>query len=252
MTTIRTPTAYDQIAVQYAQSQQPAAENGFSWNHDLIIPHLLKIAGDIVGLTVLDAGCGEGIVARYLAERGASVVGIDSAAALIQLAQAHHEQHIRYEVHDLTRPVPHYAQAFDLVVSNLVLNDVADYQGFATSLGALTKPAGRLILSMTNPYSAVMRDKVYSYFDSGFAVPYAWGGGQVYHYHRTMPDYLTAFGRAGFLLNSLTDVQMTEAMVARLPLSSQALPWFSMYHRFPFFVILEFIRSDALFASKQG
>lgn len=184
MTTTEIPTAYDQIAVQYAQSQQPAPEDGFSWNHDLVIPHLLALAGDVAGLTVLDAGCGEGIVARYLAARGASIVGIDSSAALIQLAQAHNEHHIRYEVHDLTRPVPHYAQAFDMVVSNLVLNDVADYQGFATTLCALTKPTGRLLLSMTNPYSAVMREKVDSYFDSGVAVPYAWGGGQVYHYHR--------------------------------------------------------------------
>lgn len=245
MTTTQTPTAYDQIAVQYAQSQQPAQGDGFSWNHDLVIPQLLQVAGEIAGLTVLDAGCGEGIVARYLAARGANVVGIDSSASLIQLAQAQHEQQrIQYKVHDLCQPVPHYAQAFDLITSNLVLNDVADYQGFATTLGTLTKPAGRLVLSMTNPYSAVMREKVYSYFESGHAVPYAWGSGQVYHFHRTMQDYITAFRRAGFLLASLTDVQMTEAMVARLPLTNHELPWFPLYHRFPFFVILEFSKIE--------
>jgi 2-polyprenyl-3-methyl-5-hydroxy-6-metoxy-1,4-benzoquinol methylase len=243
MTTTETPTAYDQIAVQYAQSQQRANANGFSWNHDLVIPNLLHVAGDVAGLTVLDAGCGDGIVARYLAERGATVVGIDSSTQLIGLAQAQNEQRIRYEVHDLTQPVPHYAQAFERVVSNLVLNDVADYQGFATTLGTLTKPDGRLILSMTNPYSAVMREKVYSYFEAGTAVPYAWGGGQVYHFHRTMQDYLTAFRHAGFLLNGLTDVQMTAAMVAQLPPTNQELPWFAMYHRFPFFVILEFLKT---------
>lgn len=244
MTLMGSPTAYDQIAVQYAQSQQPAQGSGFSWNHDLVIPHLLNIVGDVTGLTVLDAGCGDGIVARYLAARGATVVGIDSSAQLIELAQAQHEQQrIRYEVHDLTQPVPHYAQAFDAVVSNLVLNDVADYQGFAATLGALTQGNGRLILSMTNPYSAVMREKVYSYFDTGTAVPYAWGGGHVYHFHRTMQDYLTAFCNAGFLLNRLTDVQMTDTMVAQLPPASRELPWFSMYHRFPFFVILEFLKT---------
>lgn len=243
MPTSESPTVYDQIALQYAQSQQRATDNSFSWNHDLVIPHLLKVVGNVTGLTVLDAGCGEGIVARYLAARGATVIGIDSSAQLIELAQAQYEQRIRYEVHDLTQPVPHYAQAFERVVSNLVLNDVADYQRFATTLGALTKPDGRLVLSMTNPYSAVMREKVHSYFDSGRAVSYAWGSGQVYHFHRTMQDYITAFRNAGFLLNSLTDVQMTDAMVAQLPPTNRELPWFAMYHRFPFFVILEFLKT---------
>lgn len=243
MTTTGAQTAYDQIAVHYALSQQPAQGDGFSWNHDLVIPNLLKVIGDVAGLTVVDAGCGEGIVARYLAKRGATVIGIDSSAQLIALAQAENdEQSIRYEVHDLCHPLPQYAQAFDVVVSNLVLNDVADYQGFVATLGTLTKHNGRLILSMTNPYSAVMREKVHSYFDSGIAVPYAWGGGHVYHFHRTMQEYMAAFHCAGFLLSSLTDVQMTAAMVAQLPTTNRASPWFPMYHRFPFFVILEFFK----------
>jgi len=237
-------STYDQIAEQYAQSQQRPVEGGFSWNHDLVIPHLLKVAGDVAGLTVLDAGCGDGIVARYLTAHGAIVVGVDISSGLIQLAEAQNEQkQIRYLVHDLSRPLLQYAQHFDLVVSNLVLNDVADYQGFAATLGTLIKANGRLILSLTNPYSAVMREKVENYFDSGTATPYPWGGGQVYHFHRTMQEYMTAFRRAGFLLNSLTDIQMTEAMVAQLPAANREFPWFPMYHRFPFFVILEFIQA---------
>ncbi|MEZ4727935.1 MAG: class I SAM-dependent methyltransferase [Caldilineaceae bacterium] len=236
-------SAYDQIAEQYAQSQQRPAGNGFSWNHDLVIPHLLKVAGDVAGLSVLDAGCGDGIVARYLAERRATVVGIDVSSGLIQLAEAQNEpKQIHYLVHDLSRPLPRYVQHFDLVVSNLVLNDVADYQGFATTLGAVTKKDGRLILSLTNPYSAVMREKVESYFDSGTATPYPWGEGKVYHFHRTLQEYIAAFRSTGFLLNSLTDVQMTAAMVAQLPAANREFPWFDMYQRFPFFVVLEFCR----------
>lgn len=241
MSTPVTRSAYDQIAEQYAQSQRRAGENEFSWNHDLVIPNLLRVVGDVTGRMVLDAGCGEGIVARYLADQGATVTGIDISAPLIQLAQAQEQtQRITYGVHDLSHPLPQYAQTFDLVVSNLVLNDVANYQGFTATLGAVTKVGGRLILSLTNPYSAVMREKAYSYFDASAAVPYAWGGGQVYHFHRTMQAYISAFRTAGFLLNSLTDVQMTEAMVAQLSAANRELPWFPMYHRFPFFIILEF------------
>jgi 2-polyprenyl-3-methyl-5-hydroxy-6-metoxy-1,4-benzoquinol methylase len=244
MSTMTTQSAYDPIAKQYAASQQRTDEKDFSFNHDLVIPHLLKVAGDVAGLTVLDAGCGEGVVTRYLADRGAQAVGIDISSQLLELAQVSNaQQRITYVVHDLSCSLPRYAQTFDLVVSNLVLNDVADYRGFIATLGAVIKPQGRLILSLTNPYSAVMREKVFSYFDSGTAVPYAWGGGHVYHFHRTMTDYISAFRHAGCLLNSLTDVQMTETMVAQLPLTSRELPWFAMYHRFPFFIILEFLKT---------
>ncbi|MEZ4863737.1 MAG: class I SAM-dependent methyltransferase [Caldilineaceae bacterium] len=238
-------STYDAIAAQYAQTQQRPTGGAFSWNHELVIPHLLAVAGAVRGCTVLDAGCGEGVVARYLAEAGATVVGVDLSTQLIALAQAQASSSITYQVHDLSQPLPQYANHFDLVVSNLVLNDVANYQGFALTLGAVTKPAGRVILSLTNPYSAVMREKVESYFDSGAATPYAWGEGQVYHYHRTMQEYIRAFRAAGLLLNSLTDVQMTEAMVAKLPASNHELPWFAMYQRFPFFVILDFVKDGA-------
>lgn len=234
---------YDQFADQYAQSMQQPAEGAFSWNHDLVIPHLLEAAGDIAGLRVLDAGCGEGIVSSLLVERGATVVAIDVSPRLIELAQAQDARHrIAYQVHDLSRPLPQYQQTFDLVVSNLVLNDVPDYTGFAATLGAVTKASGRLILSFTNPYSAVFREKVQSYFDSGEATLYGWADVKIYHFHRTMQDYITAFREAGFLLRSLSDVQMTEEMVAKLPSSNRQLPWFSMYPRFPFFVILEFVK----------
>jgi len=238
-------STYDQYADQYAQSLKRPDEETFSWNLDLVIPHMLDGVGDIAGRRVMDAGCGEGIVSRLLAERGAHVVGVDLSPRFIALAQAQDSSdQITYHVHDLSQPMPQYERAFELVASNLVLNDVADYRGFAATLGSVTQARGRLVLSFTNPYSAVMRDKVESYFDSGEAVPYSWGDGQIYHFHRPMQDYMTAFREAGFLLRSLVDVEMTEAMVAKLPPSSQEMPWFSMYHRFPFFVVLEFVRRD--------
>ena len=76
---------YDQVADQYASYLRQLREETFSFNHDLVIPRLLERVGSVRGLTVLDAGCGEGIVARLLAEGGAQVVAIDVAARLIEL-----------------------------------------------------------------------------------------------------------------------------------------------------------------------
>lgn len=53
------------------------------------VVRLAQITG-LVGLHVLDAGCGEGKNAGYLAERGASVIGIDISKRALQHAKILH------------------------------------------------------------------------------------------------------------------------------------------------------------------
>jgi len=56
--------------------------------YDMVVRRLLEFAGDVSGLTVLDAGFGEGYVSRMLAERGANVTGIEVARRLVELARS--------------------------------------------------------------------------------------------------------------------------------------------------------------------
>jgi 2-polyprenyl-3-methyl-5-hydroxy-6-metoxy-1,4-benzoquinol methylase len=236
---------YDQYADEYARWYAEEPAGAFHFNLEAIIPRLLEVVGSLAGLTVLDAGCGEGIVSRLLAAEAAYVTGIDISPRLIAYAQERDQtQAIRYEVADLSQPLPHYTETFDLVVSNLVLNDVPDYQGFIATIGSVLKPGGRFVLSMNNPYSALIREKVDDYFDSGKAVLYnmARHGVAVYYYHRTMEEYLTAFRQESFLLSGLYDLQIPEAMVARLPERNREFPWFSLYARFPFMVVLDLVK----------
>jgi 2-polyprenyl-3-methyl-5-hydroxy-6-metoxy-1,4-benzoquinol methylase len=233
--------AYDQLADAYASSYAEPRTAGFNYNLDLAIPRLLHAVGSVNDLAVLDAGCGEGIVSRLL-EGAASVVGIDISSKLIAYAQERDtSKRIRYEVHDLSRPLPQYNGSFDIVVSNLVLNDVPDYVGFITTLSQVLKPNGRAVFNINNPYSAVLRQKVENYFDSDTVVHY--GFGAVNYYHRTMEEYMTAFHNAGLALQQLYDIQMTEEMVTQLPEANQKFPWYSFYHRFPFMIILDLIKT---------
>lgn len=190
---------------------------------------------------MLDAGCGEGIVSRSLIGTAAHVVGLDVAPRLITYArQRDVTQTMTYETCDLSQPLPHYTDTFDLIVSNMVLNDVPDYQGFIRTMRSVLKPHGRFVLSMNNPYSALIRNKVGNYFDSSAVTQY--GLGPVYYFHRTMEEYFQAFHEVGLVVQRLYDVQMTPDMVARLPEKNRAFPWFSLYDRFPFILILELIR----------
>ncbi len=56
-------------------------------------PVLWKLAGEVQGKHVLDAGCGTGYLSRELARRGARVVGVDFAPAMVEIARKRaHEQ----------------------------------------------------------------------------------------------------------------------------------------------------------------
>lgn len=143
---------YDDFALQYAKLVAAREEAGIE--HDPIMPRFLKLLGDVSGLLTFDAGCGEGYVSRILTCFGARVTGIDISASLIKIARAKDpEGTIAYQVADLSQPLHAHQNRFDLIVSQLVLNDVYDYRGFLTTLGSVARPGGHLVLSLNNPYS---------------------------------------------------------------------------------------------------
>lgn len=238
-----TVSDYDPYAAEYAaytaERERDQQDGSNELGHDRfgILPYLLDLLGDLSGQTVLDAGCGDGYLARVLAARGAHITGMDLSPSLIAQARAR-DPHgaITYHCADLSQPQPEYAAAFDAVASYLVLNDVANYQGFIATLAAVLKPGGQLVLALNNPYSAVIRSHVSDYFASGTITPYRglWAVGiKVYHYHRTLEQYLDSFFAAGLCLTKLTDLPTR----ARITTSDDALP---EGYCFPRFMVLAF------------
>ena len=226
---------YDDFALRYAELVAAREEAGIE--HDPIMPRFLKLLGDVSGLLTLDAGCGEGYLSRILARHGARVTGIDIAASLLEIARAKDpEGRIVYQVADLSQPPSAYQSHFDLIVSHLVLNDVYDYQGFLTTLRAVAKPGGHLVLSLNNPYSYVVRGHITNYFESGKAFPYrgmAEEGVKVHFYQRTLEEYLDACLSAGLQLQHLLDIPTPEGTFTRR--SDTLIP---VGYQFPFFMIL--------------
>lgn len=78
-----------------------------------LVEHLLRGAG---GTRVLDAGCGTGRVAIELANRGFSVVGIDSDAAMLRSAKAK-APGLNWLQGDLVETDAHLQTEFDIVVA---------------------------------------------------------------------------------------------------------------------------------------
>jgi 2-polyprenyl-3-methyl-5-hydroxy-6-metoxy-1,4-benzoquinol methylase len=228
---------YDSYAAELA-SHTAAREQGGMAN-DGLLRQLLDLLGDVADLRVLDAGCGDGYLARVLAARGARVTAIDLGPRLIERARQRDPRgEIDYRVADLSQPLPSESGTFDAVASFLALNDVDDYRGFIATLADLLRPGGRLVAAFNSPYGAVVRGNVTNYFDSGATAPYQglWARGiKTYLRHRTLEEYLDAFIGAGLRLTKLADSTAN----CFQPIPDSILP---EGYRFPRFMILAFAR----------
>ena len=102
------------------------------------------------GLRVLDVGCGGGILGEALAERGASVVGIDLAESALQAAEAHRAgQAVEYRL-ESSRDAAARGERFDAVTCMEMLEHVADPAAVLRDIHALLKPGGWAFFSTIN------------------------------------------------------------------------------------------------------
>jgi 2-polyprenyl-3-methyl-5-hydroxy-6-metoxy-1,4-benzoquinol methylase len=230
---------YNAYATEYAALVARWEADGIMANP--VVPRLLAEIGDVVGLHVLDAGCGEGYLARILAASGAAVTGADVAENLLAIARAKDSAGaIAWRLGDLSQPAPDLAGRFDLAVSHMVMNDVPDHRGFLRTVAAALKPGGRYVFSMNSPYSFVVRSHIKDYFSSEMASyrGMAEEGAQVYFFQRTLEEYIDACLEAGFTLRRLRDIPTPEGAFKRR--SDTLIP---PGYQFPFFMILSLQRN---------
>lgn len=110
---------------------------------------------DLAGKTVLDVGCGGGILAESMAWRGAAAVtGIDLAEKSLQTAEAHARMggvdNVRYRcvsVEDLAAENPH---GYDVVTCMEMMEHVPDPASVIRACAKLAKPDGMVFFSTIN------------------------------------------------------------------------------------------------------
>jgi SAM-dependent methyltransferase len=102
------------------------------------------------GKRVLDAGCGVGYGAAFLAEGAAHVTGVDIDAESIAYAQERYAApNVEFRTGDL-RELALEAASFDAVVSFEVVEHLREQEAFVDELARVLRPDGVLVLSTPN------------------------------------------------------------------------------------------------------
>jgi 2-polyprenyl-6-hydroxyphenyl methylase/3-demethylubiquinone-9 3-methyltransferase len=106
----------------------------------------------LTGLSLLDIGCGGGLICEPMARLGAQVTGIDAADRNIATASVHAAGQglsIDYRQHTVEALVREGKQ-YDIVLALEIVEHVADVDLFLQCCGRLVKPGGLMFLSTLN------------------------------------------------------------------------------------------------------
>jgi len=105
------------------------------------------VIGDKAGLTMLDLGCGSGLMGVNTKWRAADLTGVDLSPEMIELARARNI-YDRLEVAEITGWLDKGNAPFDLIISSDCLIYFGDLGKIATSAARRLKPGGLFAFSM--------------------------------------------------------------------------------------------------------
>jgi ubiquinone/menaquinone biosynthesis C-methylase UbiE len=221
-------SSYDSIAEWY-----DTWVGTHSMDEDPFFPAVRTLMGEVAGLRICDLACGQGRLARHLADLGAHVVGIDLSAKLLEIARRHEEteprgiEFLHADAQSLDGVVD---GSFDGVVCFQALMDIPDLAPTLQSVARILRPDGWFVFSVIHPcYNPPPSGEVQTsqgwvrtvsgYWDEGYWRSDTRTGppGKVGSYHRTLSTYVNALTDVGFALERMSEPRATGRAAEQRP-----------------------------------
>jgi ubiquinone/menaquinone biosynthesis C-methylase UbiE len=208
-------TSWGEVAEWYGSYLE---NNEDSYQRKVILPNLLRLLDLKKGIRMLDIACGQGFFSREFAKTGATVVGADISAELIESARKLSPKEIEFHV----APAHQLAFAKDSTVDAativLAAQNIENIQQAFEEAKRVLKPGGRLLIVMMHPAFRVPKRTSWG-FDDAAGIQYRRIDGYLsssrsellvhpgkkdspvtVSYHRSMQDFSKALFKSGFAI----------------------------------------------------
>ncbi len=204
--------AYEALAESYAALIDTKPHNAYYER-----PATLSLLPEISSKRVLDAGCGPGVYAEWLADRGAEVVALDVSEKMVRLARERLGAKARVLQADFGQPLDFLEDgSFDIALSALAMDYVRDWGRVFGEFRRVLRRGGHLVFSVEHPCSTFVRH-VYrgegNYFETQIVNTQFTGFGEpvsVPAYRRSLEAIINTLIKAGLVLEQILEPTPTE------------------------------------------
>ena len=127
---------------------------------DELIASCSRQLGALEQRSVLDVGCGVGLMSRYVGEHFGELHGVDIAPGVVERA-AENFPRGKFHLYD-GKSIPFSEQSFDVAFTVCVLHHVppAQWTSLVAEMARVLKPGGLLYIFEHNPYNPLTRRAV--------------------------------------------------------------------------------------------
>lgn len=197
---------YDSFAAAYSAENDDSLANAYYER-----PAMLNLLGNIADRQILDIGCGSGSLTAEMLERGATVTGIDTSIAMVELAKHRLCEKACVIQSDLTNPLPFGDATFDDAVASLVLHYLEKWDPALREVRRVLRTGGRFFVSVDHPIVGyTIKEPRPNYFsNTSYEFEWEFGGQRVpmRFWRKALQTMLDAFTSAGFSVTSITEPQ---------------------------------------------
>ncbi|MFM2357936.1 MAG: hypothetical protein RJA61_673, partial [Candidatus Parcubacteria bacterium] len=152
-------TSWNEVAEWYDDT----VRDPDSYQQQVVLPNLLRIADVKKGEALLDLACGQGFFSNALAKAGAKVTGIDISPKLIEIAQKNTSKDISYIVssaEDLTKITD---KSIDTVVCVLALQNIENVSKVFKECKRVLRDNGKCVFVLNHPILRIPRSSSWSF-----------------------------------------------------------------------------------------
>jgi SAM-dependent methyltransferase len=223
------PTAWSDIADWY---DQLVGEGGSEYHQNVVLPGVIRLLKPQPGHRVLDAACGQGVLARLLASRDVRVTGFDASKPLIASAREHAEKLpeaqrglVDFLVLDAAKNFGQFIpeNAFDSAACVLAIQNIHPIQPLCQGVAGALKMGGRFVIAMMHPCFRGPKETYWGWTDDAqtqyrrvdryllprkapiVTHPGKKDSGYSWSFHKPIDHYVKSLRNAGLLIDAIEE-----------------------------------------------